>query len=175
MPSSSSATASSNRDFFGASLAVSESTVFACAPRTDSESYATLASNTGSCYRYQRGFGGNRLDQFYTLRNPRANRATGWTYLTMMGHSLLPSEDGQVVLGTPMARATVFSWADERSPGHIAKVNPLSGLARIPRTSDVLWGDRVHSTEEEPHTYDLTGSALARGRFFYQARSKGCF
>ncbi len=64
-------------------------------------------------------------------------------------------------------RATVFSWTDERSPGHLLRVDPFSGRHSVPRSSDVLWGDRVHSTEEEPHTYDLTGTAIVRGTTFF--------
>ncbi len=53
------------------------------------------------------------------------------------------------------------------------EVDPFSGTANIPRNNKVAWGTRVHSSEEEPHTYDMTGSAIARGNFFATGGGSG--
>ena len=56
-----------------------------------------------------------------------------------------------------------FNWVDERHTGHFFMYNFLRPSIRVPRTQDVYWGDLTRSSFEEPHTYDLTGTAVVRG------------
>ena len=96
---------STNRDFLGASLSLHQTRVFTCAPRTRSDQYTTLASTTGACYLYDSRSGNPAWNEFYSMTNPSTRANTGWTFFTMMGHTILPSSDGSLVVGVPMARA----------------------------------------------------------------------
>ena len=146
------------------------------------------------------------------MSNPNNN--TGWGAFAMMGTNILHSSDGDLVVGTPMAtpieqsrfriinhyrffydnffnfhviiNTPGFSWSDERHPGHLFRVRKQHPYRQIvPQRETVAWGDVTHSTDDEPHTYDMTGTAIVRGNatlhcllfptFFYQHYMSYCY
>ena len=93
-----------NRDFFGATLAQVQGKLHACAPRTGAPNFRDFGNEMGTCYRYEPQRENNKWFPYFRLQNPDYYK--GWRLFTIMGHSMITSEDSNLVLGAPIARGS---------------------------------------------------------------------
>eukprot|EP00095_Tigriopus_kingsejongensis_P006701 maker-scaffold25_size650667-snap-gene-3.23 protein:Tk06701 transcript:maker-scaffold25_size650667-snap-gene-3.23-mRNA-1 annotation:"integrin alpha-ps2-like" len=150
-----------NVNFLGASMTTStQGDLFTCAPRFRSEQFVTLQDSTGVCVTHK----ANQLElgNFFNF-GVDSLRRSGYNLLTMMGHSLLMSENNRLVVGAPMARTNDFLWDLERTVGSIIQASPF----HLPPADLTPWSSVSRSSVADPHTYDLAGSSIVRGRFYH--------
>ncbi|TRY62173.1 hypothetical protein TCAL_16246, partial [Tigriopus californicus] len=149
-------------DFLGASMTTSrQGELFTCAPRQGSDRYLNPYNSLGTCYRFTEDRN-NSLREYFRF-DRKLLEFSDYGLLTIMGHELTMSEDDSLVIGAPMARTRDFNWKLERTVGSIVRASPFF----IPRAKESPWSRVTLSNLGDPHTYDLAGSAIVRGRYYY--------
>ncbi|XP_059089625.1 integrin alpha-5-like [Tigriopus californicus] len=135
--------------------------LFTCAPRQGSDRYLNPYNSLGTCYRFTEDRN-NSLREYFRF-DRKLLEFSDYGLLTIMGHELTMSEDDSLVIGAPMARTRDFNWKLERTVGSIVRASPFF----IPRAKESPWSRVTLSNLGDPHTYDLAGSAIVRGRYYY--------
>ena len=139
----------SNDNFLGAALAVGgDGDVLTCAPRARSNSYGEYKGFTaGACFGKKGEDDGDGawkhvfdLPDIFSRADADKVDAVGWDVLDMMGQSISPTDEGDLIVGAPIARpdckqtVDVFYPGDFRTGAHtllISKGRPMWGVQLV--------------------------------------------
>ena len=156
----------SNDNFLGASLVANSGMMVACAPRAKSNMFDGTGSVTGACFAKD-----NRSDALTHIFDlPRTDNDDSWKYFRMMGHSLLLTAEGELIIGAPLATPNVpfVKNRHDHDIGHVL-IMTKSSTGYIPQAKGANsspWALRQRATKEDPQKENLAGTSFALGRFF---------